>query len=139
MLVLTRKVGEGITIGEEIKLVVIEIRGTQVRLGIEAPKNVIVHREEIFKKIKEATVESAEAPRSLEEISKIWKDMKKTPTPGSDPGDESLTPTTGEMPREGRSPEQPDSPSGNGRRDGGPSDRPKATGKGSTKEGGTPE
>lgn len=115
MLVLTRKVGEGITIGEEIKLVVIEIRGTQVRLGIEAPKNVIVHREEIFKKIREATVESAEAPKSLEEISKIWKEMKQTPTPGKDPGEETPEPATG-----------------NGQRE-------KAPGKGSTKEGGTPE
>ncbi|MBI2058571.1 MAG: carbon storage regulator CsrA [Nitrospirae bacterium] len=119
MLVLTRKVGEGITIGEEIKLVVIEIRGTQVRLGIEAPKNVIVHREEIFKKIKEATVESAEAPKSLEEISKIWKDMKKTPTPGSG---EETAPSTG-----------------NGRHEGEGQDRPKTPGKSSTKEGGTPE
>lgn len=104
MLVLTRKVGEGITVGEEIKIVVVEIRGTQVRLGIEAPKNVIVHREEVFRKIKDATVESAEAPKSLEEIAKIWKEMKGTPGrekengedprngPGKDPTKEGETP-----------------------------------------------
>lgn len=51
MLILTRKLGESITIGDSIKVSVLGIRGRQVRLGIEAPDNVVVHREEIYVKI----------------------------------------------------------------------------------------
>ncbi len=51
MLILTRKLGESITIGDNIKVQVLGIRGRQVRLGIEAPDNVVVHREEIYVKI----------------------------------------------------------------------------------------
>ena len=55
MLILTRKLGESITIGDgSIIVSVMEIKGRQVRLGIEAPPNTPIHREEIFAKIKEA-------------------------------------------------------------------------------------
>jgi carbon storage regulator len=53
MLILTRKIGEKITIGDRIKIYVIEIRGKQVRLGIEAPPDTLVHREEIYQRIAE--------------------------------------------------------------------------------------
>ena len=53
MLILTRKLGESINIGEEIKVSVLGINGRQVRIGIEAPQNVVVHREEIYVKIQE--------------------------------------------------------------------------------------
>ncbi len=53
MLILTRKLGESITIGDEIRVSVLGIRGRQVRLGIEAPAKVVVHREEIYVKIQE--------------------------------------------------------------------------------------
>lgn len=53
MLVLTRSVGERLIInGGEIKLNVLEVKGNQVRLGIDAPKHITVHREEIFERIK---------------------------------------------------------------------------------------
>lgn len=48
MLVLSRKPGESITIDENIVVTIVEIRGDKVRLGIEAPKNVKVHRQEVF-------------------------------------------------------------------------------------------
>ncbi len=51
MLVLTRKVNQSIVIGEGIEVVVLEVRGEQVRLGIRAPRNVTVHRKEIFDQI----------------------------------------------------------------------------------------
>ena len=51
MLVLTRKVGEAIALGEGIKVKVIEIKGNQVRLGIEAPADVRIYREEVFQKV----------------------------------------------------------------------------------------
>ena len=53
MLILTRKLGESITIGDDIKISVLGVRGRQVRLGIDAPDDVVVHREEIYVKIQE--------------------------------------------------------------------------------------
>ena len=53
MLVLTRKVGESIQIGENVRLTVLETQGKNVKLGIIAPRDVAVHREEIYEKIKE--------------------------------------------------------------------------------------
>jgi carbon storage regulator len=53
MLILTRKIGESITIGDKIKVCVMEIKGRQVRLGIEAPADTMVHREEVYQKILE--------------------------------------------------------------------------------------
>jgi carbon storage regulator len=53
LLILTRKAGEAVAIGDEIRISVVEIKGTQVKLGIQAPKNVEVHREEIYLKIQE--------------------------------------------------------------------------------------
>lgn len=52
MLILTRRIGESIYIGDEVRLTVLGVRGTQVRIGINAPKGVPVHREEIYYRIK---------------------------------------------------------------------------------------
>jgi len=61
MLVLSRKPGEAITINENIVVTIVEIRGDKVRLGIEAPKDVKVHRQEVFDAIKEKlTAESSQ-------------------------------------------------------------------------------
>ena len=53
MLVLTRKIGEGIAIGDDVTIIVMQIKGKQVRLGIKASPTTIVHREEIYRKIQE--------------------------------------------------------------------------------------
>jgi carbon storage regulator len=53
MLILTRKIGEKLHIGNDITVQIVGIRGTQIRLGVEAPKSIGVHREEIFKRIAE--------------------------------------------------------------------------------------
>jgi carbon storage regulator len=53
MLVLTRKVNQTIVIGDGIEVVVLEVRGEQVRLGIRAPRDVTVHRKEVFEQIAE--------------------------------------------------------------------------------------
>jgi carbon storage regulator len=53
MLVLTRKLGESIAIDDHIKIVVVQIKGKQVRLGIEAPKETKIHREEVYLAIQE--------------------------------------------------------------------------------------
>ncbi len=51
MLILTRRVGETLIIGDDIKLTVLGVRGHQIRLGIDAPRDVTVHREEIYQRI----------------------------------------------------------------------------------------
>lgn len=52
MLILTRRVGETLMIGEDVTVTVLGVKGNQVRIGINAPKEVAVHREEIFQRIK---------------------------------------------------------------------------------------
>ena len=55
MLILTRRVGESVVIGEDVTVTVLGVKGNQVRIGINAPKTVAVHREEIFERIKSGT------------------------------------------------------------------------------------
>jgi carbon storage regulator len=52
MLILTRRIGETLNIGDEVQVTVLGVKGNQVRLGINAPKDVPVHREEIYERIK---------------------------------------------------------------------------------------
>ena len=72
MLILTRKVGESVAIGDDIQISVVEIKGTQVKLGIRAPRDITVHREEIYLKIQEenkrAAQVSAEALGSVADL-----------------------------------------------------------------------
>jgi len=53
MLILTRRVGESLMIGDEVNVTVLGIKGNQVRIGVNAPKNVSVHREEIYQRIQQ--------------------------------------------------------------------------------------
>lgn len=59
MLILTRKVGERLAIGDDISVTLLEIKGSQVKLGIEAPKSVEVHRQEIYRKIRAENMNSS--------------------------------------------------------------------------------
>lgn len=84
MLVLARRLNESIMIGDEIEVVVIDIKGDQVKLGIRAPKRVTVHRKEIYDEIRKeniAAMDSKVKPEELREISEIFKkgkdDMEK--------------------------------------------------------------
>ena len=59
MLILTRKLGERITIGDDISITLLEVRGSQVKLGIEAPKGISIHRQEIYERIRETNLSAA--------------------------------------------------------------------------------
>ncbi len=52
MLILTRRVGEVLRIGDDVSITILGVKGNQVRIGIDAPKDVAVHREEIYQRIK---------------------------------------------------------------------------------------
>ena len=74
MLILTRKSGERITIGERIRVTVLEIKKKQVRLGIEAPPNTMVHREEIFQKIqRENQLAAGTGKKAVDILARFWK------------------------------------------------------------------
>jgi carbon storage regulator len=60
MLVLTRRIGERLRIGADIELVVLDVRGRDVRLGVSAPSSVPIHREEIYLKIQDANRAAAQ-------------------------------------------------------------------------------
>jgi carbon storage regulator len=78
VLILTRKVGEAITIGEDIKITVLGIQGRQTKLGITAPERVSVFRDEIFKRIQLENVRaSMSLKEDLEELARIIKSRKK--------------------------------------------------------------
>ena len=72
MLVLARKAGEGIQIGDDITVYVVEVRGKQVRLGIEAPAYTSVHRTEVYERIMEENRQAARAPDRLQEALQVW-------------------------------------------------------------------
>ena len=66
MLILTRRVGETVMIGDEVAVTVLRVKGNQVRLGVNAPKSVSVQREEIFQRIKREAGQGAPAADSGE-------------------------------------------------------------------------
>jgi carbon storage regulator len=74
MLILTRKINEKIIIGESISISIIEVRGDQVRIGVDAPKTVKVYREEVFEAIK---LENKAALASKTNLPKINLPTKK--------------------------------------------------------------
>jgi carbon storage regulator len=78
MLILTRKLGENIRIGDKIKITILEIKGGQVKLGIDAPPHVAVHREEIYERIQEENRRaSGVSPRVLREVASALRAAKR--------------------------------------------------------------
>lgn len=74
MLVLTRKLGESIAIDDNIKITVVQIKGKQVRLGIQAPKDTKIHREEVYRAIQDQNKQSAST--SSDDAQRVAKLLK---------------------------------------------------------------
>ena len=76
MLILTRKLGETITIGDDIRITLIDIKGKSIRLGIEAPQNVTVHRQEIYLAIQEQNMKAASiADMTIEDLESHFREQ----------------------------------------------------------------
>ena len=73
MLILTRKIGETIAIGDDVKIQVIDIKGKQVRIGVQAPALMSVHREEVYLRIQEQNRHSTNVtPEDLSAMAELW-------------------------------------------------------------------
>jgi carbon storage regulator len=75
MLVLTRKLNESIMIGDEVEVTIVEIKGDAIKLGINAPKAIKVHRKEIYLAIQRENIDATKA--SIERIGEISGILKK--------------------------------------------------------------
>lgn len=78
MLILTRKLGETIHIGDDIKIIVLDVKGNNLRIGVEAPLHIPVHRGEIYQMIKEQNMQAAAIDKTLPDI---WGLLKKEEEP----------------------------------------------------------
>jgi len=87
MLILTRKFGENIRIGDKIKIIILDVKGGQVKLGIDAPPNIAVHREEIYERIREENRRaSGISAKALRDVAYIFnKGKKRRVREGSEP------------------------------------------------------
>jgi carbon storage regulator len=72
MLVLTRKLNESIMVGDNVKITIVDVKGDQVKLGITAPREVAVHREEVYREIQKENQLAADAKANLEQLSKMF-------------------------------------------------------------------
>ncbi len=80
MLILSRKVDEKIKIGNDITLTIIEVKGDQVKVGVEAPKNIKVFRQEVFEEIQKENKDAAVAASGISEegLSALFKKANRT-------------------------------------------------------------
>jgi carbon storage regulator len=85
MLILTRKPGESLYIGDNVKVTIVEMKGNQIRVGIEAPADLRIYREEIYLQILDENKKAAEGmllDSSLDQLSGGWKGVSKGPEEG---------------------------------------------------------
>ncbi len=74
MLVLARKVNESIIVDDNIEIVILDVQGEQVKLGIKAPKEVKIYRKEIYEEIQKENIKAAKTtPQKLDELNKFFK------------------------------------------------------------------
>lgn len=86
MLVLTRRASQSIMIGHDVVVTVLEVRGDQIRLGIRAPRDIDVHREEVFRQLQQAN-RLAASPNleALEKLGSMVPPDEQQRAPGNDP------------------------------------------------------
>lgn len=77
MLVLARRINQSIMIGDDIEIVIVDIKGDQAKIGIKAPKNVAVHRTEVYKEIQEENRIAAQANIPPEDLKKLGDSFRK--------------------------------------------------------------
>ncbi|EQA45109.1 carbon storage regulator [Leptospira broomii serovar Hurstbridge str. 5399] len=80
MLVLARRTNESIIIGDDIEIVIVDIKGDQVKIGVKAPKEVSVHRAEVYREIQAENRKAAGTKIKPEELGKIGNILKKGDT-----------------------------------------------------------
>ena len=74
MLVLTRKLNESIMVGDDVKITIVDVKGDQVKLGITAPRQIVVHREEVYREIqKENQLAAMNNKPNLDKLEKMLK------------------------------------------------------------------
>ncbi|PTN39084.1 carbon storage regulator CsrA [Desulfonatronum sp. SC1] len=78
MLILTRKAGESLYLGDDIKVTVLKVQGNQVKLGFDIPRDLTVHREEVYLRIKEENLMAAQATeQDFFMATELWSRKKK--------------------------------------------------------------
>lgn len=78
MLVLARKINESIIIGDNVEVVVVDIKGDQIKLGIKAPKDISVHRAEIYREIQDQNKQAASSsPAAAKNLNSLLNQKKK--------------------------------------------------------------
>ncbi len=78
MLILTRKLGESIVIGDQIQITLLDIKGKHVRIGVNAPKGISVHRGEVYEMIQDENKKAFESDvKNSEMLSALWAQVKK--------------------------------------------------------------
>jgi carbon storage regulator len=112
VLVLTRRAGESIVIGDEVRVVVLDVRGDTVRLGIEAPRSVQVHRAEVYAEVQAANAAAAgRTSADLESVagrlSRIARPKPRPPVPGARPAQPPAQPPVPAPPAAPSVPTQP--------------------------------
>lgn len=108
MLILTRKPGESLYIGDSVKVTIVEIKGHQIRVGIDAPADLRIYREEIYLQILEENRQAAKASEAgLEGLAEVWKEKRFDTAPqesgvlSSKPASRPLTSLKAMKPQEG--------------------------------------
>lgn len=79
MLVLTRRLGESIWINDDIRIVIQNIRGNQVRVGVAAPREMVVHREEVYQKIHQENRAASSSHENMEPVRELYQSLRAEP------------------------------------------------------------
>jgi carbon storage regulator len=80
VLVLTRRTGESVMVGDDVVITVLEVRGDVIRLGVQAPRSVQVHREEVYRELQRANREAASpSPSAVQAVSRLLGPGRRPP------------------------------------------------------------